>query len=73
MRQDRSERCLPVVLIMLLGAADVAAKMFGVLAEVRALLEPELPTVFTVRPDAGFLAWTTTLLQEEGEKVYTIY
>lgn len=73
MRQDRSERCLPVVLIMLLGAADVAAKMFGVLAEVRALLEPELPTVFTVRPDAGFLACTTTLLQEEGEKVYTIY
>lgn len=58
---------------MLLGAADVAAKMFGVLAEVRALLEPELPTVFTVRPDAGFLACTTTLLQEEGEKVYTIY
>lgn len=72
MRPDRSEQS-PVVLIMLLGAADVAAKMFGVLAEVRALLEPELPTVFTVRPDTGFLACTTTLLQEEGKKVDTIY
>lgn len=60
--------CLPVVLIMLLGVADVAAKMFGVLPEVRALPEPELPTVFTVEPDRGFLACTTTLLQEGGKE-----
>lgn len=52
-------------MIILLGVADeAAAKMFGVLAEVRVLLEPELPTVFTVRPERGFLACTTTLLRE---------
>lgn len=64
-----SKQCLPVVLIILLGVAEeAAAKMFGVLAEVKALLEPELPTVLTVRPERGFLACTTTLLQEGGKE-----
>lgn len=57
---------LPVVLIMLLGVAEAAAKILGVLpavspAEVLLLL---LPTVLTVRlPGEGFFTGTTTLLQ----------
>lgn len=49
---------------MLLGVVDAAAKMLGVLLDARAQVDPELPTVFTVRPDRGFLACTTTLLYE---------
>lgn len=58
---------LPVVLIMLLGVAEAAAKMLGVLpavspAEVLLLL---LPTVLTARlPGEVFFTGTTTLLQE---------
>lgn len=57
---------LPVVLIMLLGVAEAAAKILRVLpaispAEVLLLL----PTVLTVRlPVEGFFTGTTTLLQE---------
>lgn len=57
---------LPVVLIMLLGVAEAAAKMLGVLpavspAEVLLLL----PTVLTARlPGEVFFTGTTTLLQE---------
>lgn len=57
---------VPVVLIMLLGVAEAAAKMLGVLpavspAEVLLLL----PTVLTARlPGEVFFTGTTTLLQE---------
>lgn len=54
---------------MLLGVMDAAAKMLGVLPEVKALLDPEVPTVFTVGPERGFLACTTTLLRERGNTI----
>lgn len=53
----------PVVLIMLLGVAVAAAKMFGVLPAVAAPLVVGVPTVLTDRlPGGGFLTGTTTLL-----------
>lgn len=52
---------------MLLGVVDAAANMLGVL-EARAQVDPELPTVFTVSPDRGFLACTTTLLYDTDKR-----
>lgn len=53
----------PVVLIMLLGVAVAAAKMFGVLPAVADPLVVGVPTVLTDRlPGGGFLTGTTTLL-----------
>lgn len=59
---------LPVVLIMLLGVAEAAAKMLGVLpavspAEVLLLV----PTVLTARlPGEVFFTGTTTLLHKKN-------
>lgn len=55
---------LPVVLIMLLGVALAAAKMFGVLLDEGMALLVGVPTVFTAKlPGGGFFTGTTTLLQ----------
>lgn len=55
---------LPVVLIMLLGVAVAAAKMFGVLLDEGMALLVGVPTVFTAKlPGGGFFTGTTTLLQ----------
>lgn len=55
---------LPVVLIMVFGVAEVAAKMFGMLPAVRPAEVLLLPTVLTDRlPGEAFFIGTTTLLQ----------
>lgn len=56
---------LPVVLIMLLGVAEAAAKMLEVLPAVSPAEVLLLPTVLTARlPGEVFFTGTTTLLQE---------
>lgn len=53
---------------MLLGVAEAAVKMFGVLPEL-AVEEPDVSTVLTAMPPAGgFLAGTTTLLIRRDSK-----
>lgn len=56
---------LPVVLIMLLGVAEAAAKMLEVLPAASPAEVLLLPTVLTARlPGGVFFTGTTTLLQE---------
>lgn len=55
---------LPVVLIMLFGVAEAAAKVFGMLPTVRPAEALLLPTVLTdMLPGEAFFIGTTTLLQ----------
>lgn len=59
-----------MVLIILLGVVDAAAKILGVLPAVSPAEVLLLPTVLTIRlPGYGFFTGTTTLLQE----IHTIY
>lgn len=65
---------IPVVLIMLLGVAEAAAKMLGVLPAVSPAEVPLLlPTVLTARlPGEVFFTGTTTLLQETHTHTHNI-
>jgi len=64
---QRSSHRSPVVLIMLLGVAVAAAKMFGVLPGVAAPPVVGVPTVLTDRlPGGAFLTGTTTLLSGDS-------
>lgn len=65
---------LPVVLIMLLGVAEAAAKMFGMLPAVRPAGVLLLPTVLTDRlPGEAFFIGTTTLLQRNRHNILNLH
>lgn len=65
---------LPVVLIMLFGVAEAAAKMFGMLPAVRPAEVLLLPTVLTDRlPGEAFFIGTTTLLQRNRHNILDLH